>query len=81
MVHKICDILNKHIAKGPQGDYNNLISFVTDRLGHDFRYAIDASKIKNELGWKPNSDFDGMLEETVLWYIDKYKSILKITEN
>ena len=81
LVHKICDILNKHIAKGPQGDYNNLISFVTDRLGHDFRYAIDASKIKNELGWEPNSDFDGMLEETVLWYIDKYKSLFKITEN
>jgi dTDP-glucose 4,6-dehydratase len=67
--------------KGPEGDYKNLISFVTDRLGHDFRYAIDASKIKDEVGWEPNPDLDGMLEETVLWYINKYKSILKITEN
>ena len=50
---KICDILNKHINNGPEGDYKNLITFVTDRLGHDFRYAIDASKIKNELGWGP----------------------------
>ena len=57
-----------------------LLHFVTDRLGHDFRYAIDASKIKDELGWEPNPDFDGMLEETVLWYINKYKSLLKITE-
>jgi dTDP-glucose 4,6-dehydratase len=81
LVHKICEILNKHIEKGPEGDYKNLISFVTDRLGHDFRYAIDASKIKDELGWEPNPDFDGMLEKTVLWYINKYKSILKITEN
>ena len=81
LVQNICDILNKHINNGPEGDYKNLITFVTDRLGHDFRYAIDASKIKNELGWEPNPDFDGMLEETVLWYINKYKSLLKITEN
>ena len=46
LVQKICDILNKHINNGPEGDYKNLITFVTDRLGHDFRYAIDASKIK-----------------------------------
>ena len=50
-----------------------LITFVTDRLGHDFRYAIDASKIKNELNWTPNPDFDSMLEETVIWYVNEYK--------
>ncbi len=72
LIHKICDILNEEVGKGPEGDYKNLISFVTDRLGHDFRYAIDASKIKNELGWEPSQDFDGMLRETVLWYIQKY---------
>ena len=65
MVHKICDILNKHIAKGPQGDYNNLISFVTDRLGHDFRYAIDASKIKNQLNWEPKENFESGIEKTI----------------
>ncbi|MEX0719522.1 MAG: dTDP-glucose 4,6-dehydratase [Balneolaceae bacterium] len=74
LVRKICDILNEEVGKGPDGDYKNLISFVTDRLGHDFRYAIDASKIKNELGWEPSLDFDGMLRETVLWYIKKYNS-------
>ena len=74
LVHKICDILNAKVGKGPEGNYKNLISFVTDRLGHDFRYAIDSSKIKNELHWEPSTDFDGMLEETILWYIKKYNS-------
>lgn len=73
LVHKLCDLLNEEVGNGPDGDYKNLISFVTDRLGHDFRYAIDASKIKNELGWEPSTDFDGMLRDTVLWYIKKYK--------
>ncbi|MEQ9308793.1 MAG: dTDP-glucose 4,6-dehydratase [Balneolaceae bacterium] len=74
LVHKICEILNMKVGKGPDGDYKNLINFVTDRLGHDFRYAIDASKIKKELDWEPSPDFDGMLEETILWYVKKYKS-------
>lgn len=74
LVHKLCDLLNEEVGNGPDGDYKNLISFVTDRLGHDFRYAIDASKIKNDLGWEPSTDFDGMLRDTVLWYVDKYNS-------
>jgi len=74
LVHKICDILNQEVGNGPEGDYKNLISFVTDRLGHDFRYAIDASKIKRELKWEPNPDFDGMLRDTILWYVKKYNS-------
>lgn len=73
LVHKICDILNSNVGLGLNGDYKNLISFVTDRLGHDFRYAIDATKIKNELNWEPNPDFDSMLQETVMWYVNKYK--------
>ncbi|HCD51230.1 MAG TPA: dTDP-glucose 4,6-dehydratase [Balneolaceae bacterium] len=77
LVHKICDILNEQVGNGPDGDYKNLITFVTDRLGHDYRYAIDASKIKNELGWEPNPDFDGMLTETVLWYVKKYNDQIK----
>ncbi|MFN1836122.1 dTDP-glucose 4,6-dehydratase [Balneola sp. MJW-20] len=74
LVRNICEILNEEVGEGPEGDYKNLISFVTDRPGHDFRYAIDASKIKNELGWEPSTDFDGMLRETILWYISKYRS-------
>ena len=77
LVHKLCDLLNEEVSNGPDGDYKNLISFVTDRLGHDFRYAIDASKIKNELGWEPSTDFDGMLRDTVLWYVQKYNASIK----
>lgn len=72
LVRKICEILNEEIGNGPDGDYSNLITFVTDRLGHDFRYAIDASKIKNELGWTPSQDFDKMLRDTVRWYCKKF---------
>lgn len=71
LVHKICEILNEEVGEGPEGDYKNLINFVTDRLGHDFRYAIDASKIKKELNWEPSTDFDGMLRQTILWYLKK----------
>jgi dTDP-glucose 4,6-dehydratase len=73
LVKKICDILNEEVGDGPDGDYKNLITFVGDRLGHDFRYAIDASKIKNDLGWEPSQDFEGMLRQTILWYVNKYK--------
>lgn len=72
LVYKICDILNEEVGGGPEGDYKNLVSFVPDRLGHDYRYAIDASKIKKELGWQPSPDFDGMLRETIVWYAKKY---------
>lgn len=50
------------------GVSKNLITFVTDRLGHDYRYAIDSSKIQNELGWKPSYSFDHGIKETILWY-------------
>ena len=49
---------------------DKLITFVTDRLGHDQRYAIDSSKIKNELGWIPNMNFESGLWETIRWYFD-----------
>ncbi len=62
------------MGEGPDGDYKNLITFVTDRLGHDFRYAIDASKIARDLDWRPSQDFDGMLRQTILWYVKKYNA-------
>lgn len=72
LVKKICDILNEEIGNGPDGDYKNLITFVTDRPGHDFRYAIDASKIETELGWKAEGSFEDKLRETVRWYLDRF---------
>lgn len=74
LVKQICDILNREEGEGPEGDYANLIEFVTDRLGHDYRYSVDASKVRDELGWEPSQDFDRMLTETVNWYRDRYKS-------
>ena len=67
----ICELLDnrKLLSKG---SYKNQISFVTDRLGHDYRYAIDSTKIKNELDWKPEETFKSGLEKTVNWYLKKY---------
>jgi dTDP-glucose 4,6-dehydratase len=53
----------------PQGTSRQLITFVTDRAGHDMRYAIDSSKIMNELGWKPSVTFEQGLGQTVDWYL------------
>ena len=54
----------------PEGTSNHLITYVTDRAGHDLRYAIDASKIKAELGWEPSLQFEEGIELTVQWYLD-----------
>ncbi|MDF4201473.1 dTDP-glucose 4,6-dehydratase [Maribacter sp. SA7] len=69
---KICEILDYKIPN-KKGSYSNQIHFVEDRLGHDFRYAIDASKVFKELSWKPNESFDSGLEKTVDWYLKKYQ--------
>lgn len=74
LVHEICNILNEVVGEGPSGDYKNLISFVTDRPGHDWRYSIDATKLENELGWRNTQDFRADLETTVKWYVEKYKT-------
>lgn len=73
LVKTICDILNEEVNDAPGGDFKKLITFVTDRPGHDFRYAIDASKIKKELGWNPANTFGQRLRETVQWYIQRYR--------
>ena len=74
LVRAICDELNLLTGNGPDGDYKNLITFVTDRPGHDLRYAIDATKLEQELGWQNTQDFRRDLRETVNWYIQKYTS-------
>ena len=68
---KICTILDQMKPK-KMGSYKEQITFVKDRPGHDLRYAIDASKIENELGWKADENFDTGIVKTIEWYIDQY---------
>ena len=72
VVELICDILEELAPSKPQNInfYKDLITFVSDRPGHDQRYAIDASKITQELGWKPNETFETGLRKTVEWYLE-----------
>jgi dTDP-glucose 4,6-dehydratase len=71
VVQTICDLLEELAPEKPAGvaQYRDLITYVTDRPGHDVRYAIDASKISTELNWQPAETFDTGLRKTVLWYL------------
>jgi dTDP-glucose 4,6-dehydratase len=68
VVHALCDALQQ--ARPRDGGYRPLIQFVADRPGHDRRYAIDARKIRGELGWKPRETFESGLARTVRWYLE-----------
>lgn len=72
VVHSICALLEELAPQKPAGiaRYEDLITYVQDRPGHDLRYAIDASKIERELGWVPQETFDTGLRKTVQWYLD-----------
>ena len=70
IVDTICSILDK--IKPSKKSYKEQISFVTDRPGHDFRYAIDANKLEKELGWKADENFESGIEKTINWYLKKY---------
>ncbi|WP_300108325.1 dTDP-glucose 4,6-dehydratase [uncultured Alistipes sp.] len=63
----------------PEGTSDKLITFVTDRAGHDLRYAIDASKLKRELGWEPSLQFEEGIEKTVRWYLENQEWMDQIT--
>ena len=69
VVHALCAVLDE-LAPNEQGPYARLIEFVTDRPGHDRRYAIDDTRIANELGWQPTESFETGLRKTVQWYLD-----------
>ena len=72
IVHAICEILNQKEPK-KEGKYQDLISFVKDRPGHDLRYAINATKIESELSWKADENFETGILKTVEWYLEKFK--------
>ena len=70
VVQTLCNILDEMVADSPYRPHKSLITFVEDRPGHDRRYAIDAGKIKKELGWVPKESFETGLQKTVCWYLD-----------
>jgi dTDP-glucose 4,6-dehydratase len=75
VVKMICSLLEELVPNKPEGvnQYQDLITYVTDRPGHDVRYAIDASKIERELGWTPKESFETGIRKTVEWYLsNKY---------
>lgn len=70
VVTNVCEILDRMVPDAATGDRTSLVRFVPDRPGHDFRYAIDSSKIRNELGWRPGMGFEKGLRTTVQWYVE-----------
>ena len=78
LVHKLCEIMDQKLGRDA-GESAKLITYVTDRAGHDFRYAIDASKLENELGWKPSVAFDQGFEKTIDWYLENEAWLENVT--
>lgn len=78
VVHNICDTLDELVPK--HSNYRDQIHFVTDRPGHDFRYAIDASKIQHELGWTPEETFETGIKKTIRWYLDNMDWVEAVTD-
>jgi dTDP-glucose 4,6-dehydratase len=79
VVHKICGILDELAPRSDGKPYADQITYVTDRPGHDRRYAIDASKINQELGWKPAETFETGIRKTVQWYLDNQDWVKNVT--
>jgi dTDP-glucose 4,6-dehydratase len=79
VVNTICSVLDELRPDDSIVPHRNLIKFVTDRPGHDRRYAIDASKIESELGWKPRETFESGIRKTVQWYLDNQAWVQSVT--
>lgn len=78
IVHLLCKMMDKKLNR-PEGESAKLITFVKDRAGHDMRYAIDATKLQRELGWKPSLQFEEGLEKTIDWYLANQDWVTRIT--
>lgn len=78
LVHLLCSIMDKKLGRA-EGESAKLITYVKDRAGHDLRYAIDATKLNNELGWSPSLQFEEGLEKTVEWYLSNEEWINHVT--
>ena len=77
----ICSLLDEISPRENGSSYSDLITFVKDRPGHDFRYAIDAGKIRNELGWSPNESFETGIRKTIHWYLNNQNWWKAIQDN
>ena len=77
----ICSLLDEISPRENGSSYSDLITFVKDRPGHDFRYAIDAGKIQNDLGWSPNESFETGIRKTIHWYLDNQNWWKAIQDN
>lgn len=78
VVKLLCDIMDRKLGRS-EGTSQKLITYVTDRAGHDLRYAIDASKIQKELGWEPSLQFEAGLELTIDWYLENVEWLENVT--
>lgn len=77
LIRLLCKIMDRKLER-PEGSSEKLITYVSDRPGHDLRYAIDSSKLQNELGWTPIPDFEAGLEKTVDWYLSNLKWLERV---
>jgi dTDP-glucose 4,6-dehydratase len=78
LIHLLCIIMDEKLGRAP-GTSAKLITFVTDRAGHDLRYAIDSSKLQKDLDWKPSLQFEEGLEKTVEWYLKNEEWLQNVT--
>lgn len=78
LVHHLCALMDRKLNRS-EGTSKKLITYVKDRAGHDLRYAIDASKLETELGWKPSLKFEEGLEKTVDWYLENQEWVAEVT--
>jgi dTDP-glucose 4,6-dehydratase len=78
IVRTLCRIMDRKLGRA-EGDSEKLITYVTDRAGHDLRYAIDATKLHESLGWKPEVQFNEGFEKTVAWYLDNQQWLDEVT--
>jgi dTDP-glucose 4,6-dehydratase len=78
LIHLLCKIMDKKLGRA-EGESAKLITFVKDRAGHDMRYAIDATKLKNDLSWMPSLQFEEGLEKTVDWYLNNQEWLDRVT--
>jgi dTDP-glucose 4,6-dehydratase len=78
IVHLVCDLMDERLGRA-KGESRGLITFVKDRPGHDRRYAIDASKLKRDLGWEPSYTFESGIRETIDWYLANQEWVKHVT--